>query len=153
MALHMRDRCLARVAKRRVAQIMAQPDRLDQIFIQPKRARHCSGDLSDFERVRQPGAIMIAEWRNKDLCFILKPAEWLGVQNTVAIALKPRANRRIFLWPIARGGVAEGRQWRKPLVLICIEPLANAGVRRIRHANLLIRASDRGWQNIANRRL
>ena len=65
------QRALARVAKRRVAQVMAERDGLGQILIEAQRPGDGARDLADFQRVGQAGAVMVAFRREKDLRFLL----------------------------------------------------------------------------------
>ena len=51
----------ARVAERRVANVVGQRDRLGQILVEPQSPRDGAGDLRDFERVRQPGAVVVVD--------------------------------------------------------------------------------------------
>ena len=54
------ERLLADVAERRMTEIVAEPDRLDQILVEPQCASHGARDLRDLERVGQPGAVVVA---------------------------------------------------------------------------------------------
>src|SRR5262249_46798711 len=47
------ERVLARVAERRVAEIVREADRLDEILVERQRARDGPRDLRDLERVRE----------------------------------------------------------------------------------------------------
>ena len=81
------QRALPSMAKRRVAQIMGKADRFGQIFVQPQGAGNGSGNLADFQRVGQPGAVVVALRRKKHLCFLLQPPETFTVQNSVPVTL------------------------------------------------------------------
>ena len=54
------QRPLPRVAEGRVPQIMAQGDGLGQILVQAQGAGYRAGDLGDFQRVGQAGAVVVA---------------------------------------------------------------------------------------------
>ena len=84
---------LAGVAEGGVAEVVAESDRLDEIFVEPERASDGSPELRDLEGVGQPGPRMIRGVGDKDLGLVLEPAERPGVEDAVAIALKrePRA--------------------------------------------------------------
>ncbi len=84
---------LAGVPERRVAQVVTERDRFGQLFVQPQHLRDRARDLRDFERVRQPRAIVIAGRREEHLRLVLEPTERLGVDDAIAIALEGRANR------------------------------------------------------------
>jgi hypothetical protein len=81
----------------------------------------------------QASAIVIAQWRDKHLGFMLEPAERLGMQNTIPVALETSSHVRFLFGPIACRAIAERRQRRKPGALIRFEPLADARVGSIRH--------------------
>jgi hypothetical protein len=88
---------LARVAEGRVAEIVAEPDRLGQVLVQPQRPRHRAGDPAGLERVGEPGPVVIALGGDEDLGLVLEPAEGLGVDDAVAVALKRRPQRAVRL--------------------------------------------------------
>ena len=54
------ERLLACVPERRVTEIVAEPDRLDEILVQAERAGDAAGDAGRLERVREPGAEVVA---------------------------------------------------------------------------------------------
>jgi hypothetical protein len=54
------ERGLADVAERRVAQVVAERDRLGQVLVQRERPRDGAGDAHRLERVGQPGAVVVA---------------------------------------------------------------------------------------------
>ncbi len=58
---------------------------------------------------------MIAERRDKDLRFMLKPAELFGVQNPVSVALKRGTHRRRRFGPLTRCIGTSGGMGRQPL--------------------------------------
>ena len=84
---------LAGVAERRVAQIVAERDRLGQLFVQAQHLRDGARDLRHFERVRQARAVVIAGRREEHLRLVLEAPERLGVDDAIAIALEGRADR------------------------------------------------------------
>ncbi len=53
-----------------------------------KPSRQCAGDLRDFERMRKPGAVVVALVENEDLGLVLETAERGRMDDTVAIAAK-----------------------------------------------------------------
>ena len=65
------QRPFAGMAKRRMAEVMRQRQRLRQILIQTELPGQRAGDLCHFERVGQPGAVMIALVEHEDLGFVL----------------------------------------------------------------------------------
>ena len=78
---------LPRVAVWGVAKIMPQGNGFGQVLIQPQGAGNGSGNLADFQRVGQPGAVVVALRRKKHLCFLLQPPETFTVQNSVPVTL------------------------------------------------------------------
>src|SRR5215217_9116895 len=89
---------LPRVAEGRVPEVVAEPDRLGEVLVQSERARHAASDAARLERVREPGAVVVAFRRDEDLRLVLQPPEGLRVNDPVAVALKRRAMVRIGLW-------------------------------------------------------
>ena len=110
------ERVLADVAERRMAEIVAEPDRLDEILVERQRARDGRETLRDLERVRQPRAVVVAGRRHEHLRLVLQAAKRLGVDDPVAIALKRRAQTAIGLrWRMRWAGyerVASGESSR-----------------------------------------
>ena len=52
---------LADVPERRVAEVVAEPDRLGEVLVEPEGSRDRPRDLRDLERVGQPRAVVIAD--------------------------------------------------------------------------------------------
>ena len=100
---------LAGVAERRVAQVVAERDRFGQLLVQAQHLGDRARDLRDFERVRQPRAVVVAGGREEHLRLVLQPAERLGVDDAIAIALERRADRVFRLGPAA--GPCCRRSW------------------------------------------
>ncbi len=88
------QRALAGMAEGRVAEIMGERHRLGQIFIESERPRERPRDLPDLDRMRQPGAKMIAVERHEHLCLMCEAAEGRRMDDTVAVALELGAGRR-----------------------------------------------------------
>ena len=85
------EHILAGVAKRRVAKIMRKRKRLGEIVVEAERAGKRARDLTDFERMREPGTEMVSLVRNEDLRLVGQPAERRAMEDAVAVALKYRA--------------------------------------------------------------
>ena len=106
------ERLLADMPERRVPEVVAEPDRLDQVLVQPQRARDGPRDLRDLERMRQPGAVMIAGRSDEHLRLVLQAPERLAVDDPVAVALKRGPQAAVGLGPQRAGrdrsGVASG---------------------------------------------
>ena len=89
--------------ERRVAEVVGERQRLGQILVEPKRAGERAGDLGHFERMRQPGAEMVALVKHEDLGLVREPAESGGVDDAVAVAPEIVAGRarRLRIQPAA----------------------------------------------------
>src|SRR5690242_7077488 len=74
-----------------MAEIVGERQRLRQVLIQPQPSRERAGDLRDFERMGQPGAVVVALMEDKNLSFVLEAPESGGMDNAVAIAAKRAA--------------------------------------------------------------
>ena len=98
------ERRLADVPERRVAEVVPEPDRLDEVLVEPQRARHGARDLRDLERVGQPRAVVVALGRDEHLRLVLEPPERLAVHDPVAVALQRRAQRAVLLGRARRAG-------------------------------------------------
>ena len=115
------ERLLACVAERRMPEVVTEPDRLDQVLVQPKRPGDAAGDAGGLERVRQPGADMVALGRDEDLRLVLEAPERLAVDDAVAVALEGRAQAAIGLVGEPSPGLVRARRQRRqprPLVLL-----------------------------------
>jgi hypothetical protein len=82
------ERHLARMTEGGVAEIVPHADRFDQILVEAECPTDCPGDLRHFERVGEPGPVVIAGWCNEDLCLVHQPPEALGVDDAIAVPLK-----------------------------------------------------------------
>ena len=85
------ERALARMAERRMAEIMRQRQRLGQVLVDAKRAGDGAGDLRHFEAMGQPRAVMIALVIDEHLGLVVQPAEGRGMEDAVAVARERRA--------------------------------------------------------------
>jgi iron-sulfur cluster assembly accessory protein len=91
------EHILASVAKRRMAKIMRKRQRLGEIVVETERAGKRARNLTDFERMSESGAEMVALVRDEDLRLVGQPPEGRAMDDAVAIALKCRARSRIWL--------------------------------------------------------
>ena len=107
---------LAGVAEGRVAEVVAEPDRLGEVLVQPQRARHGARDPARLERVREPGAVVVALRRDEHLGLVLQPPERLGVDDPVAVALEGGAMVRVRLGLLAHGRIRARRERRQRLL-------------------------------------
>ncbi len=87
------ERGFTRVAEGGVTEVVPQPDRLDQVLVQPERAADGAGNLGDFEGVRQASPVVVAGGSDEDLGLVHESPETLGVDDAVAVALKRGSDR------------------------------------------------------------
>ena len=129
LAQQLVERLFARVPERRVPEVVAEPDRLDEVLVQPQRPRHPARDPAGLERVRQPRAVVVAGGVDEDLRLVHQPPERLGVHDPVAVALERRAQQaRLLLARAPARLVGAHGERRKPPLLV----LANARLEGIR---------------------
>jgi hypothetical protein len=81
------ERVLARMAERRVADIVGQAQGLGQILVEPERAGDHPADLRHLQAVGQADAVMIAVGRDEDLGLVTQPAERDRMDDPVAVTL------------------------------------------------------------------
>ncbi len=101
------ERPFTGVAERRMAEIVRQCQRLGEVLVEPKRARQRAGDLRHFQRMSEPGAVVVALVIDEHLRLMRQPPERAGMDNAVAVAperVTGRA-RRLGMQPAP----AEGR--------------------------------------------
>ena len=66
------ERLLAGMAERCVAGVVTEPDRLDEILVQPERARDDARDRGRLERVGHPRPVVVTLRVDEDLCLPLQ---------------------------------------------------------------------------------
>ena len=94
---HAVERLLAGVAERRMAEVVAERDRLGQVLVQPERPRHGPRDPRHLEGVGHARAEVVALGGDEHLRLVLEAAEGLGVDDPVAVALERRSQRALAL--------------------------------------------------------
>ena len=84
--------------ERRVAEVVAEADRLDEILVQAERAGDAARDAGRLERVGQARAEVVVRGIDPDLSLVAEPAERLGMDDPVAVTLerRPQAARFFF---------------------------------------------------------
>ena len=123
--------------ERRVAGVVPEADRLDEILVEAERASDDAGDAGRLERVGHPGAVVVAGGVDEDLRLALQAPERLGVDDPVAVALerRPDVGLRLGPEPAARL-VRADRERREGVVLERADPLGETvrdAVRRVGH--------------------
>ncbi len=119
---------LAGVAERWVAEIVADPDRLGQVLVQPQRPRHGAGDPAGLQGMGEAGAVMVALRRDEDLRLVLEAAERLGVDDAVAVALERRPQGAVRLGDRALRRIGTGRVLGEELLLPGLDAVREGGV-------------------------
>lgn len=101
---HLVQGVLARMAERRVTEIVNEGDAFGEVLVELEGTRQGAGDLRHFDRVRQPRPIVVAVGSDEDLCLVLQPAKGRRVDDAIAIALEIRTcrARRFRIEPAAR---------------------------------------------------
>jgi hypothetical protein len=99
---------LAGMSKWGMTNVVTEPNRLDQIFVEAQPPRNGARDLGHLEGVRQAGAVMVTLGGNKYLSFVFEASEWLGMQYAVAVTLEAGPHWRFRFGVIAGGGIAFG---------------------------------------------
>ena len=97
LAQQLVERLLAGVPEGRMPEIVAETDRLDEILVEAQRAGDPAGDPGRLERVGEPRAEVVALGVDEHLRLVAQPAEGLGVDDPVAIALKRRPQPAVVL--------------------------------------------------------
>ena len=82
------QRALTGMAEGRMAEIVRQCQSLGQVFVEAKLPRQCASDLGHFQRVGQPGAVMIALVKDENLGLVLEATKSRRMDHPVAIAPK-----------------------------------------------------------------
>ena len=79
------ERPLAGMAERGMAEVVGQRQRFRQVLVEAKLPGQRPGNLGHFQRMGQPGAVMIALMEHKNLGFVLETAKSGGMDHPVAI--------------------------------------------------------------------
>ena len=97
------ERVLAGMAERRVAEVVAERDRLGEVVVELQRAGERAGDLRHLDRVGEAGAEMVALVIDEHLGLVGEAAEGGRMDDAVAVALEFGAGRRRRLGDEAAG--------------------------------------------------
>ena len=84
----LRQRPLARVPERRVAEVVRQRQRLRQVLVEAQHAGDGTGDLRHLQAVGEAGAIVVALVKHEHLRLVGEAPESGGVHDAVAVALE-----------------------------------------------------------------
>ena len=91
-----------------VAEIVAERDRLREVFVEAESAGYGTGYLHHLKGVREACPEVVAVGGDEDLGLVHEPAEGLGVDNSVPVALEVVANTVGRLGPEAAYAVLNG---------------------------------------------
>ncbi len=122
------QRFFAGVPKRRVAHIVTEADRLDEVLVQAQRTRHDAGDSGRLERVGHAGAVVVAGRIDEDLRLAFQPAKRLGMDDPVAVALERRTDPAVLFLADAAACLVRTDGRRRERMLF---ELANAGCEQV----------------------
>ena len=122
------ERLLAGVAERRVAEVVAEPDRLDEILVQLQRPADAARDPGGLERVRQPRPEMVALGIDEHLRLEAQAAERLRVDDPVAVALERRPQPAFLLGQVASPRLVGADGERRQPALLVLAHAAGEGV-------------------------
>ena len=122
------QRLLAGVPERRVAEIVAEPDRFDEILVQLQRPADAARDPGGLERVRQPCPEMVALRIDEDLRLEAQAAERLRVDDPVAVALERRPQPALLLGQVASPRLVGADGERRQPALLVLAHAAGEGV-------------------------
>ena len=128
LAQQLVERLLAGVSEGRVAEVVSEPDRLDEILVQPQRAGDTPGDARRLQRVREPGAEMVSLRVDEDLRLQAQPAERLRVHDAVAVALEGRPQAAFLFRQVASAGLVRANRERGQPALLVLPHEAREGI-------------------------
>ena len=83
---------------------MAKAHGLHEVFVEVQGSGYGAAYLGDLQGMGEAGDIVIAEGGDEDLGLVLKPAEGLGMNDSVAVALEVGAQGAGFLFDLAASG-------------------------------------------------
>jgi hypothetical protein len=82
------QRLFAGMSEWRMADVVNQGKRLDQVLIEMQRSGDRPRNLCNFDGMRQPVAEVIGEPLRENLCFVFKPPKRPRVNDAVTVALE-----------------------------------------------------------------
>ena len=100
------------MSKRRMAEIVPERHRLDEILVKAHRPAHVSADLCNFQRVGHARAKVIVFVRDKNLRLEVQPPKRAAMYDPVPIPLKAGSQRVRRLVDRAPGQVFANREGR-----------------------------------------
>src|SRR5215210_2692125 len=82
------QRGLTGMPERRVTEIVAETDRLNEVLVEEERPANSTSYLGDLEGVGEAGSIVVAGGSDEDLGLVHQSAKTLRVEDAVAVALE-----------------------------------------------------------------
>ena len=127
LAQQLVERLLAGVAERRVTDVVPDRDRLGEILVQTQCPGDAARDPCGLQRVREPGAEVVAFGVDEDLRLVAQPAKSLRVDDAVAVALERRAQPAFLLGSLAPARLVRAHgERREPLLLVLANRVGEA---------------------------
>ncbi len=110
------ERALAGMAERRMTEIVGKRQRLGEILVEAEPPGDRARDLGDFERMGEPGSIVVALVEDENLGLMLEAAESGRMNDAVAIAAEGAAASalRLGMQPAAASRRIAGIKARLP---------------------------------------
>ena len=118
---------LTGVPERGVTEIVAEPDRLDEVLVEEERPADGAGDLGHLEGMGEAGPVVVAGGSDKDLGLVHQPAKALGVEDPVAVALERGSQVALRLWRGPLRPAARRAGGRQQLLLARFQAFPNRG--------------------------
>ena len=108
------------VAEGRVAHVVPEADRLDEVLVQAESPADHAADGGGLEGVCHPGAIVVALRVDEDLRLPFQPPERLGMDDPVTIPLERRPYRARLLLALTPACLvrAHGNRGQKRLLVL-----------------------------------
>ena len=117
------ERVFTRMAERRVPHVVAEPDRLGEVLVQPQRSCDDTRDRRRLERVGHARAVVVALGVDEDLRLPLQPSERLRVHDAVAVALERGPHAALLLRAFTTPGLERAHRERRQALLERLDPL------------------------------
>src|SRR5829696_2824829 len=118
------------MSERRVPQIVAKPDRLDQVLVEEERPADGAGDLGYLEGMGETGPVVVRGGSDKDLGLVHQPTKALAVENPVSVPLERRSQVAFRLRRGSLRSAAGPTGWGEKPLLALFQKLSNGRRRR-----------------------
>jgi hypothetical protein len=115
------------MSERRVTQIVAKPDRLDQVLVEEERPADGAGDLGYLEGMGEASPVVVGGGSDKDLGLVHQPAKALGVEDPIAVPLERGSQVALRLWRGPLHSAASRADGREQVLLARFQRVPNRG--------------------------